>query len=203
MKTRVCLFSRCSTDHQTTENQLKILREVAEHRDYEIVSEISEHGVSGAKSRKDRKHFDDLIKGAVKAEYDLIMVFDVSRLGRSLQELVGFLTEIEASGCQLYIHNSGLDTQTASGRALFGMMAVFASFERELIRDRVKAGLERAKSNGVKLGRKSVLTDGLKESIHHMRSHDVSVRQIAKTLKIGVGTIYKVIREQEELCLAA
>ena len=76
MKTRVCLFSRCSTASQTTENQLKILREVAEHRGYEIVREISET-VSGAKSRSDRKGFDALIKGAVKAEFDLIMVFDV------------------------------------------------------------------------------------------------------------------------------
>ncbi len=202
MKTRVCLFSRCSTASQTTENQLKILREVAEHRGYEIVREISET-VSGAKSRSDRKEFDALIKGAVKAEFDLIMVFDVSRLGRSLQELVAFLTELESSGCQLYIHNSGIDTQTASGRALFGMMAVFASFERELIRDRVKAGLDRAKANGTKLGRKSVLTDALKVSIVHMREHGVPIKQIAKNLKVGVGTVYKVMREEDELRLAA
>lgn len=202
MKTRVCLFSRCSTSSQTTENQLKVLREVAAHRDYEVVCEISET-VSGAKSRKDREGFDRLIKGAVKAEYDLIMVFDVSRLGRSLQELVFFLTELEASGCQLYIHNSGIDTQTASGKALFGMMAVFASFERELIRDRVKAGLDRARASGTKLGRPSAMCDGLVESIIHMRKHNVPVAKIAKDLKVGVGTVYKVIRGEHQLQLAA
>ncbi len=83
------------------------------------------------------------------------MVWDVSRLGRSLKHLVSFLEDIQSAHCDLYIHQSGIDTSTASGKMMFGMLSVFSEFERSMIRERVIAGQQRAVANGIKLGRRT------------------------------------------------
>ena len=94
-------------------------------------------------------------KDASRRQFDLIAAWSVDRLGRSLQDLVGFLTEIHALGVNLFLHQQGIDTTTPAGKALFQMMGVFAEFERAMIQDRVRAGLERAKAQGKVLGRPS------------------------------------------------
>ena len=120
--TRVALYSRVSTQQsQTTLNQVLQLKEIAKQKGYTIVQEFSDEGISGAKGRGQRKGFDELIKGAVKKDFDTIMVWSVDRLGRSLQDLVSFLDEIHSVGCDLYIHQSGIDTSTPSGKMMFQM----------------------------------------------------------------------------------
>src|SRR5258705_7002028 len=96
---------------------------------------------------------DRLIKDATARKINMIAAWSVDRLGRSLQDLVGFLNELQAVGCNLYLHQQALDTTTPSGRAMFQMCGVFAEFERCMIRDRVNSGLARAKANGVEMGR--------------------------------------------------
>ena len=111
MNNKAVIYSRISTtNNQTVDNQVRILREVAEKKGLEIVKEISDEGISGAKGRDEREGFDELIKGAVKKEFDIILVWDVSRLGRSLKHLVSFLDDIHSSNCDLYIHQSGMDS---------------------------------------------------------------------------------------------
>ena len=157
MNTKAVIYSRVSTlNGQTVDNQLKVLREVAEKKGLEIVKEISDEGISGAKGRDEREGFNKLIKGSIQKEWDIILVWDVSRLGRSLQHLVSFLDDIQSAKCDLYIHQSGLDTSTPSGKMMFQMIGVFSEFERSMIRERVIAGQQRAKANGVKLGRNLV-----------------------------------------------
>jgi DNA invertase Pin-like site-specific DNA recombinase len=191
------IYSRISTLNkgQTVDNQLKILREVAEKRGLEIVREISDEGISGAKGRDDRKGFDELIKGSIKNEWDIILCFDVSRLGRSLKDLVSFLEDIQSARCDLYIHNSGIDTSTPSGKMMFGMLSVFSEFERSMIRERVIAGQQRAKAEGKHIGRKSNLTDGVITAVYQLRKNNVPIKRIAKDLQIGVGTVYKVLEQ--------
>jgi DNA invertase Pin-like site-specific DNA recombinase len=92
-------------------------------------------------------------KAAARREIDIVMAWSVDRLGRSLQDLVAFLSEIHAAGVDLFLHQQGLDTTTPAGKALFQMMGVFAEFERSMIQERVRAGLRRAKDDGKKLGR--------------------------------------------------
>ena len=172
---------------------MRVLREVAEKRGLEVVREISDEGISGAKGRDERPGFDELIKGSVKNEWDIILVWDVSRLGRSLKHLVSFLEDIQSAHCDMYIHQSGIDTSTASGKMMFGMLSVFSEFERSMIRERVIAGQQRAVANGVKLGRKTNVNDGIITAVYHMRQNNVPIKRIAKDLQIGVGTVYKIL----------
>ena len=150
MGKKVAVYARVSTDKQTVENQLQVLREVAERNDYEIVCEYIDSGISGAKGRDKRPQFDALIKDAVRREFDLIMCWDISRLGRSLQHLVGFLSEIQSKNVDLYIHQQGLDTSTPMGKMMFQMVGCFAEYERNIISERVRAGLVQGKTGGEK-----------------------------------------------------
>jgi DNA invertase Pin-like site-specific DNA recombinase len=193
MNRKAVIYSRVSTNDQTIENQLQVLREVAEKKGYDVVSEISDEGISGAKGRDARKGFDELITGSIRKEWDIILVWDVSRLGRSLKHLVSFLEDVQSAKCDLYIHQSGIDTSTASGKMMFGMLSVFSEFERSMIRERVIAGQQRAKAEGKHIGRKSNLTDGVKTAVYQLRQNNVPIKRIAKDLQIGVGTVYKVL----------
>src|ERR1700693_3328355 len=149
----VAIYTRVSTDHQTTENQERELREIAERMGWQIVELYRDEGVSGAKSREHRPGFDALCKDAARRRFGMVMAWSVDRLGRSLQDLVGFLSELHALGIDLFLHQQGLDTSTPAGKAMFQMMGVFAEFERSMIRERVNAGLRRAKAAGKTLGR--------------------------------------------------
>src|SRR3981189_3628718 len=149
---RAALYLRVSTADQTTANQERELREVASRMGCEIVKVYRDHGVSGAKGRDERPQFDRLCRDAPKRQFDGIMAWSVDRLGRSLQDLVKFLSEIHSLKVDLYLHQQGLDTTTPAGKAMFQMMGVFAEFERAMIQERVRAGLARAKSEGKRLG---------------------------------------------------
>jgi DNA invertase Pin-like site-specific DNA recombinase len=145
---RVAIYARVSTDTQTTENQLTELRAVAQRHGWQVAGEFVDHGVSGAKGRDQRPEFDRMLKAAMRREFDLIAAWSVDRLGRSLQNLIEFLHEIHSKKVDLYLHQQGLDTTTPAGKALFQMCGVFAEFERAMIVERVKAGLQRAKTKG-------------------------------------------------------
>ena len=189
---RCAIYARVSTDDQTTTNQIDELRRVAAAKGLEIV-EVFTDTMSGAKGRIDRTGFNNIIKGAVQKQFDTILVWSVDRLGRSLQDLVAFLDEIHSVNCDLYIHQSGLDSSTPSGKMLFQMCGVFAEFERGMIRERVVAGQKRAKSQGKHIGRPTNLNEGLTHSIRYMKEQGVGIRKIAKDLSVGVGTVYKVL----------
>src|SRR5580692_2902639 len=149
---RAVLYLRVSTLYQTTANQERELRRVAERARWEIVHVYKDHGISGAKGKDKRPEFDALHKAAARREFDVVMAWSVDRLGRSLQDLVGFLSEIHASGVDLFLHQQGIDTTSPGGKAMFQMLGV-AEFERSIIQERVRAGLRRAKAEGRQLGR--------------------------------------------------
>jgi hypothetical protein len=128
---------------QTTANQERELREIAGRMGCDIVHVYKDHGISGAKGRDKRPAFDRLCRDAAKRQFDMVMAWSVDRLGRSLQDLVGFLSELHALKIDLFLHQQGLDTTTPAGKAMFQMMGVFAEFERAMIQERVRAGLAR------------------------------------------------------------
>ena len=192
---RCAIYSRVSTDDQTTENQLLILRDIAEKKGLIVAQEFTDEGVSGAKGRDQRKGFDRLIKGAVKKEFDTILVWSVDRLGRSLQDLVSFLNDVHSVGCDLYIHQSGIDTSTPSGKMMFQMCGVFAEFERGMIRERVVAGQKRAVSQGKHIGRPTKMNPEMEQKIIEMKEGGLGVQRIAKSLGVGCGTIYKTLKQ--------
>ena len=151
---RAVLYLRVSTIDQTTANQERELREVARRIGCEIVRVYKDHGISGAKGRDGRPEFDRLLRDAAQRKFDMVMAWSVDRLGRSLQDLVSFLSELHALHIDLFLHQQGLDTTTPGGKAMFQMMGVFAEFERAMIAERVRAGLRRAKDEGKQLGRR-------------------------------------------------
>ena len=154
---RAALYIRVSTlNAQTTDNQRLELQSAAERHGWRVVEVYADEGISGAKGREKRPGFDRMLKASVRREFDVIMAWSVDRLGRSLQDLVAFLSEIHAKGVDLYLHQQGIDTTTPSGKAMFQMMGVFAEFERAMIRERVLAGLKRARAKGKKLGRPTI-----------------------------------------------
>jgi Resolvase, N terminal domain len=141
---RAVLYLRVSTIDQTTANQEREMREIAGRMGCEIVKVYKDHGISGAKGRDKRPAFDALCRAAARREFEMVMAWSVDRLGRSLQDLVGFLSELHSLKIDLFLHQQGLDTTTPAGKAMFQMMGVFAEFERAMIAERVRAGLARA-----------------------------------------------------------
>jgi DNA invertase Pin-like site-specific DNA recombinase len=193
---RAVLYLRVSTIEQTTANQERELREVASRTGCQITKVFKDHGISGAKGRDKRPAFDALCRGATRREFDVVMAWSVDRLGRSLQDLVAFLSELHALDIDLFLHQQGLDTTTPSGKAMFQMLGVFAEFERAMIQERVRAGLARAKAEGKTLGRPSIpqKTERAVQAALKKKNRP-GLRRIASTLGVGVGTVQRISRE--------
>src|SRR6266478_4978602 len=138
---RVAIYLRVSTDGQTVENQRRELKAAAKRHGWQVVETFADEGISGAKGRDKRPGLDKLLQGVARKDFDLIAAWSVDRLGRSLQDLIAFLSELKAKNVDLYLHQQALDTSTPAGRALFQMLGVFAEFERAMIVERVNAGL--------------------------------------------------------------
>ena len=194
---RAAIYSRVSTAAQSTENQRYELERVSSARGWTVAAQYSDQGICGAKGRGDRPGLDALLRAATRREIDLVAVWSLDRLGRSLQHLVETVNELQAVGVDLYIHQQALDTSTPAGKLAFSVFGALAEYERELIRERVRAGIERAKRNGVKLGRPSNLNDTVRAAIVALRAKDVSIRRIASQLRVGTGTVYRVLAAAE------
>jgi DNA invertase Pin-like site-specific DNA recombinase len=187
---RTALYLRVSTGEQTIENQRRELTETAERHGWCIVAEYSDVGISGAKGRDRRPGLDGLCKAITRREVDLVAAWSVDRLGRSLQHLITFLGELHASGCDLYLHRQGLDTGTPAGRALFGMMGVFAEFERAMIAERVRAGMGRAKAAGKRIGRPKLDIETRRKIAQNL-AQGATAYAVAKGLGIDRHTVLK------------
>ena len=131
---RAVLYLRVSTLDQTTANQERELRDIASRMGWEIAKVYKDHGISGAKGRDKRPAFDALCRDAAKRQFDIVMAWSVDRLGRSLQDLVGFLSELHAMRIDLFLHQQGIDTTTPAGKAMYQLMGVFA-VERSIIQE--------------------------------------------------------------------
>jgi DNA invertase Pin-like site-specific DNA recombinase len=125
----------------------------------------------------------------MRKEIDMVMVWSVDRLGRSLQHLTALLSDIESKGINLYLHQQNIDTSTPSGKMLFQLLGVFAEFERSMIRERVMAGLDRARSQGKRLGRPPILIEKMKR----MRGEGMTLTAIAKKVGVSVGKVHQCV----------
>ena len=193
---RAALYVRVSTADrgQTVENQLQPLQEAAVRLGWSIVAVHRDEGISGAKGRQQRPGLDALLKQVTRGEIDVVASWSVCRLGRSLPDLVGLLGELQARDVNLYLHQQALDTGTPSGRALFGMLGVFSEFERAMIRDRVLAGLHRAKHIEKKrLGRPPISSYRI-ERIREALAEGRGIRETARLLKVSAAKVSEVRR---------
>src|ERR1022692_373607 len=188
------LYARVSTRDkgQDPEMQLTELREFAAKRAWKVMGEFVDFGVSGSKDS--RPQLDAMMRLAKARKLDVIAVWKLDRFGRSLRHLVDALAELEALGVAFVSLRDNLDLSTPVGRMMFHVIGAMAEFERELIRERVKAGLNHARSKGQKLGRPKVRRDRDKDAkaIRKMRGEGDSYGEIAEALSRTKSDIYRV-----------
>lgn len=194
-KNRAALYLRVSTDSQTTENQRADLTKLAELRGWTIVGAYEDAGVSGAKGRDKRPGLDALLKDAKRRKFDIALFWAVDRLGRSTAGVATAMDELQEAGVAQFYFKESMDTSTAHGRAMLEMAAVFARLEREMIRARVHAGLQRARKEGTRLGRPTV-GDATEARIRSLKTGGTGIIKIAKTLGIGVSAVQRVVKMQ-------
>ena len=194
MTRRAAIYARVSTSDQNTENQLLRLREVAARAGWTITHTYTETA-SGAK--RSRPALDAMMADAARRKFDVVMAWDVSRLGRSLRDLVDMFETLRALKVDLFLEQQALDTSTPAGRALLQMSGVFAEFERAMIVERTKAGLAHARAKGVHCGHPPA-SDGLVEAIRALREQKVGMDRIAKELRCGKGLVQRVCTEMKE-----
>jgi DNA invertase Pin-like site-specific DNA recombinase len=184
------LYLRVSTGDQTAKNQRRELPAVATRHCWEVALVFTDEGLSGAKGRDQRPGYDALCRSVARREIEMIAAWSVDRLGRSLQELVVFLGELHAKGVDLYLHQQGLDTSTPAGKAMFQMLGVFAEFERAMIVGRVRAGLERACSQGKRLGRPQ-LAPAKERRVRDLLAAGTGIVKTARIVGCGVSVVQR------------
>jgi DNA invertase Pin-like site-specific DNA recombinase len=189
---RVAIYIRVSTDKQSTDNQRRELEAVAERSGWQIVKVYEDAGISGSKGRNKRPGLDAMLKAVNAREFDMVAAWSVDRLGRSLTDLLAILQGLHDKGVDLFLHQQGLDTSTTAGKAMFQMLGVFAEFERGIIRERVNAGLARARAKGTRLGRRPV-KPSVEARIRELRSQRMGMLKIARTLGIGTSVVQRVV----------
>jgi DNA invertase Pin-like site-specific DNA recombinase len=199
---RVAIYLRVSTSKQDTENQLRELIAVAERSGWEVVGIYEDVGISGAKGRNQRPGLDAMMKAVNAKEFDMVAAWSVDRLGRSLTDLLGILQELHEKGVDLFLHQQGLDTSTTAGKAMFQMLGVFAEFERGIIRERVNAGLARARAKGIKLGRRPVESSVVAQ-IRGLRANGDGILKIGRKLGIGTSVVQRVFKQEPLMQKAA
>jgi len=191
---RAALYARVSTDDQHTDNQLIRLREVAARAGWEVAAEHVEV-VSGA--AKSRPEFDRMMADVRRRRVDVVAAVDLTRLGRTTIGLVHLLDDLRQSGCDLYVDREAIDTTTAAGRMMYTVVAALAAFERELLIERTKAGMERARAQGKQIGR-APASDALVASIRNLRATGMGMDRIAKQLRCGKGLAQRVSQQYDK-----
>jgi DNA invertase Pin-like site-specific DNA recombinase len=201
---KVAIFARVSTtDRQTTDRQINDLRDLCANQSWTIVETIAEH-VSGAKANIDREGVQQLFALAQRRAIQKVIVTEISRIGRNVAESVQIIETLTAAGVSLYIQNIGMETLLADGRTNFMFKPIlltlvgFAEMERELLRERIKSGLDTARRKGKKLGRPAGATETADDIlakypavVRNIRT-GLSVRKIAKICDVSAGTVQKV-----------
>ena len=159
-----------------------------------MVAEYTDAGVSGSKRLQDRPKGAALTQDAARRRFDVVASWSVDRLGRSLQDLVGTLSELHGHGLDLYLHQQAIDTRTPAGRALFGMLGVFAEFERSMIVDRVRAGMAKAQAKGTKSGNpigRPAVAPAVEAKVRQLRAQGVGMVKAARLAGCGVSVVQR------------
>jgi len=188
---RLALYARVSTRSQKSNPQVTELRRYARARKAKVVEEFIDHGVNGARDR--RPALDRLLAEARRREFDAVAVTKLDRLARSVRHLTNLAAEFEALGVDLIVVDQGIDTTTPAGRLLFNVIGSIAEFERDLIRERVAAGLKAAVRNGTKLGRPAKADRRTRDRIVRLARSGKTHREIAALTETSKGTVHRVL----------
>jgi DNA invertase Pin-like site-specific DNA recombinase len=196
----VALYLRVSTGGQSVANQRRELEGMAKRAGWKIVEVYQDKGISGAKGRNGRPDLDRMLDDATRRRFKKLLVWDLSRLGRSLRDLISIADQFQEVGIDLYVHKDAIDTSTTSGRLFFNIVGAIGEFEHERIRERINAGLARAKAEGKKLGRPEGTT---KSKVKHqaeiisLRGAGMSIRKIASTVRVSTSTVQNALKRAD------
>ena len=192
--TRAALYLRVSTDKQTCENQRIALTELCARRGWTVVATYDDNGVSGSTGRDRRPQLDALLKDAVRRRFDVVVVWSIDRLGRSMLHVTQAMADLTTAGVALYSEQQGIDGSTPTGRAMLQMATIFAELERSMIVARVNAGLDRARAKGVRLGRPSVPAK-VERAIRQRLQAGEGMLKVAKAVGVGTSVVQRVKTE--------
>ena len=190
MTKRVCLYVRVSRLEQSVERQLVELRELCENHKYIIVGEYIDEGISGGK--KSRPALDQMLKDVMSRKFEMVVTLELSRLGRSVQNMCEISSLLKSKNIDLFVKNQNVDTSTIVGDFFFNIMNSVAQYEKDLISERVKSGLEHARKKGNIGGRKPT-SDLIKDKIIELKEDGASVRLIKSQCGVSSGTIRKIL----------
>lgn len=187
---KVAIYARVSTDGQTVDNQLSDLTKHCELKGWTNVTTFIDEGISGAKTS--RPQFDKMIEACKAGQFDVVMVWRFDRASRSTKHLLNLLDDLKRWGVDFVSHREAIDTSTAAGKLMFTMVSAFAQFERDVISDRTKAGMERLKREGKKIGRDRQYDRG---QVIELKNKGIKTPEIAKRLGISESHCRKLVRE--------
>ena len=194
----VAIYVRVSTSEQTTENQLIELVDICERNKWNI-TKVYDETVSGTKSISERPVLKQLLDDASRKKFQMVVVWSVDRVGRSLKHLVSVMTHLDELGVDIYSYKQAIQTNTSMGSMFFSLMGVMAQMETDIRKERQSIGIKRALSQGVKFGRKDVVDEDIELRIVELRHKNKSIRYIAKDTGISVGRVHRVIKEWQPI----
>ena len=187
---KIALYARVSTDGQDPEVQLEALRAHATNRDWIIVEEFVDHGYSGAKEK--RPALDRMIKAAWTGSFQAVLVWRFDRFARSVKHLITALEQFRSLNISFISLQEQFDASTPIGQAMFSIIGAMAQLERDIIRERVKAGLDRARTRGVRLGRP--VASAQSDEVIDLKGQGLSVPEIAQRLRCSRSTVKRRMR---------
>lgn len=189
---RAAIYVRVSTSKQTTENQEHVLRQACSDRGWDIAGIYDDTGQSGAKAS--RPALDEMLADATRGKFDVVLIWKLDRLGRSVIDLHNNAEHLKACGVDLCAYTQAIDTSTPTGKLMFTVLAAVAEFERETIIERINTGLETARRKGVKLGRPKVGAK-VEQQIRQQLGAGVGMNKIAAQLGVGKLTVQRIKKE--------
>lgn len=196
---KTAFYLRVSTADQTTDNQLRELQAVAEARKWTVVRVYKDEAYSGKLERDKRPALKAMLEDAHAGKFELVAAWSVDRLGRSVPDLLRTSYDLRALDVQLYLHKQAVDTTTPTGRLTYTILASVAEWEREMITERINAGLARARAEGKKFGRPVEVPADLPSAIRKLRAEDKSLGEIAKLVGVSKTTVARYAKRQEWL----
>lgn len=189
----IAIYGRVSTSSQSTDIQLQECRAYVQRCGYQVTGEYCDT-ISGITGKDDRPELTRLLEDAFARKFDAVVVYSIDRLGRSLKNCLEILETLKSHRCDFISIKQQLDTGSAHGLLIFNIFASLASFERSQILERTALGRERARARGVKFGRPSKMNSSVAEAVRLLREKGAGIKEIAKSLEIGVGSVYKALR---------
>ena len=192
--TKVGIYSRVSTQSQTTENQLHELKSLCERNNWEIV-EIYDETVSGTKNNDDRQEFKSVMSDIKKRKFTMCLTYSLDRLGRKTSELINFLTLLEDYDINLYCWKQNINTQDRMGKMFFQFISIISSYENEIRKERQLSGINRLRREGKKYGGNKFISDDVKSKVLLLKQEGLTYRKIKEQVDISLSSISQICNQ--------